>query len=82
MYVFVLGDPKFLSSFIEDSILVWVVVGSGAWRGSEEMWEEVGFWEDEKGKDAVGRSRWGRRWDSGDGGGDDRWWKVLNGDVS
>ena len=82
LYIFVLGGPDLFSLFIDDGILMWVVIGSGAGRGSEEVWEELGFQEDRERKDAVGRSRWSRRRDSGNGGNNDRWWKVLDWDVS
>ena len=38
-----LWNPKFLATIVDDSILVWVAVGSeGAGRGGEEVGGEVG----------------------------------------
>jgi hypothetical protein len=42
--VFFLGAPDFLATFIDDGVLVWVMVnGSGAGQGGEEVGEELGF---------------------------------------
>ena len=80
--VFILGGPNLFSTFVDNCVLVRVVVSSGARQGGEEMREELCFWEDGEGKDAARRSRWGRRWDNGDRGSDNGWQEVLNGDVS
>ena len=37
LYVFILRGPNSFTTFIDDCVLVWVVVGSGAWQGSEEI---------------------------------------------
>ena len=61
---------------------MWVVIGGGARRGSEEIGEEVGFWKDWEAKGATRGSRqgWGR--DDSDGGDNDGWQEVFNQDVS
>jgi hypothetical protein len=42
--IFVLRAPDFLTSFVDDGVLVRVVGnGGGAGRGGEEMGEELGF---------------------------------------
>ena len=79
--VFVLGGPNLLSLFVDDGVLVWVMVSGGAGQGSEELWEELSFGEDEEWKGMAGRSRRGRRWGSGNRSGDNRQREVLNWDV-
>ena len=37
LYVFVLGGPDLFSLFIDDGILMWVVIGGGAGWGGEEV---------------------------------------------
>ena len=63
--------------FVDDLVLVQVMVSSGAGWGSEKVGEEFGFGEDGKREDAVGRSRWGGRWDSGDWGDNDGQQEVF-----
>lgn len=46
--IFVLGGPNLLSLFVDDGVLVWVMVSGGAGQGSEELWEELSFGEDEE----------------------------------
>jgi hypothetical protein len=42
--LFFLRGPDLLTAFVDDGVLVGVaVVGNGARRGSEEVWEELGF---------------------------------------
>ena len=73
--------PDIFTMFVNDLVLVQVMVGSGAEWGSKEVWEKLGFWEDGEREDAMGRSRWGGRRDSGNRGSNDRQWKVLNWDI-
>ena len=80
--VLVLWGPNLLTAFIDNLILVWVMIGGGARRGSEEVREELGFWEDGEREDVVGRSRWGWGRDSSNGGSDNGRRKVFNWDVS
>ena len=82
LYVFVLWGPDPFSTFIDDCVLVWVVVGGGARRGSEEVGKEVSFWEDRETKGAARRSGRGRRQDGGNRGNNDGRWEVLNRDVN
>ena len=79
--VFVLGGPDLLAAFVDDGVLVWVMVGGGTRRGGKEVWEKFGFWEDGERENAAGRSgrSWG--WDDGDGGDNDRWQEVFYWDV-
>ena len=58
-----------------------VVIGNGAWWGSEEIGEEVSFWEDWETKGAARRSRWGWGWDDSNGGNNNGRREVLNRDV-
>ena len=84
--VFFLQDPELFSMFVDDRVLVRVVVGGGgAGQGDEEMrkgFELVVEWVVDDGGN-VFRSRgnrcWG--WDGEDGGSNDRRWEILNGDV-
>jgi hypothetical protein len=80
--VFVLWAPDFLTTFINNSVLVWMVSdSSGAGQGSEKMGEELGFQGDrewEINKDGGG---WGGRGDNCNGGFDDGRREVFNGDV-
>jgi hypothetical protein len=44
VYVLLLRTPKFLTTFVDNGVLVGVLVsGEVTSRGSEEMWEEVNF---------------------------------------
>ena len=74
LYVFILGDPNFLSTFVDDHVLVWVVVGGSTRWGGEEVGEELSFQEDREVKGVTRGSRWGRRWDNGNRGGNNRRW--------
>ena len=84
--VLFLRDPELFSTFVDDRVLVRVVVsGGGAGRGDEEVgkgFELMVEWVvDDRGN--VFRS-WGngcRGWDGEDGGSNDRRWEILNGDV-
>ena len=79
--ILVLGGPNLLASFIDNLVLVWVMVSGGARRGSEEVREELGFQEDREREDAMRRGRRGRRWDGGDRGSNDGWREVLYWDI-
>ena len=79
-------DPELFSMFVDDHVLVRVVVsGGGAGQGDEEVgkgFELVVEWVmDDRGD--VFRSRgngcWG--WDGEDRGSNDRRWEILNWDV-
>jgi hypothetical protein len=75
VYVFFLGTPKFLTVFVDNSILVGMLVNSKvASRGSEEVREEVNF-------NGEGKRLGSRGWECGDRGDDDGWGKVLTGDI-
>lgn len=82
LHVFILWGPDPFSAFVDDRILVWVVVGGGARQGSEEVGEEVGFWEDGETRDAARGSGQGGRRDYGNGGNNDGRQEVLDWDVS
>ena len=41
--IFILGGPNLFSAFIDDCVLVRVVVGGGARWGSKKVREELGF---------------------------------------
>jgi hypothetical protein len=80
--VFILGAPDLLATFVDDSVLVRVVGdGSDTRRGSEEMREELGFWGDREREIGEDRSGWSGQGDNGNGGFNDRWWEVLDGDI-
>ena len=77
--VFFLWDPELFSTFVDDRVLVRVVVsGGGAGRSDEEVgkgFELVVEWVvDDRGNGCRG-------WDGEDGGSNDRRWEVLNGDI-
>jgi hypothetical protein len=80
--VLFLRGPDLLTTFVDDSVLVGVaVVGSGARRGSEEVWEELSFvkaGEQEDGEDGSGRTGGG---DMSNGGGGDGRREVLDWDI-
>ena len=84
--VLFLRDPELFSTFVDNRVLVRVVVsGSGAGRGDEEVGkglELVVEWVVDNGGDVF--QSWGngcRGWDGEDGGSNDRRWEILNGDV-
>jgi hypothetical protein len=81
--VFILRTPDFLTTFIDNGVLMWVVGDGGGTRwGGKEMREELDFWGDgewEVREDGSGR---GRRGDNGNGGFSDRWQEVFYGDIS
>ena len=58
-HVLILGGPNLLTMLIDNLVLVWVVVGSGARWGGKEVWKEFGFWEDGERKDVAG---WEKEW--------------------
>ena len=84
--VLFLRNPELFSTFVDDRVLVRVVVsGCGTGRGGEEVGK--GFklmvkWVVDDGGD-VSRSRGNgcRGWDGEDWGSNDRRWEILNGDV-
>ena len=82
LYVFILRGPDPFAAFVDNGVLVWVVIGSGAGWGSEKVGEKVGFWKDREAKGVTRGSRWGGRRDSGDRGGNNGRQKVLDWDVS
>ena len=84
--VFFLQDPELFSTFVDDRVLVRVVVsGSGAGRGNEEVgkgFELVVEWVVDDGGNVFrsgGNGCWG--WDREDQGSNDRRWEILNRDV-
>jgi hypothetical protein len=83
VYVLLLGAPEFLAAFVNNSVLVRVLVsGEVASRGGEEVGEEFDFdkeREREDGKDGSGWA-WGR--DTGNRGFGDRRREIFDGDVS
>ena len=77
--VLFLQYPELFSMFVNDRVLVRVVVsGGGAGRGDEEVckgFELVVEWVVDDGGNGC------RGWDGEDGGSSDRRWEILNGDV-
>ena len=82
LHVLILWGPDSFAAFVDDGVLVWVVVGNGARRGSKEIGEEVGFWKDGEAKGMARRSGQGWERDNSNGGGDNGQQEVLDGDVS
>ena len=80
--ILVLGGPNLLASFVDDLVLVQVMVGGGARRGSEEVREELSFREDREREDTMRRGRRGGRRDGADRGGNDGQREVLYWDIS
>jgi hypothetical protein len=81
--VLILGAPDFLATFVNDGVLVRMVSdGGGARQGSEEVWEEFGFQGDGEREVGEDGSRQGRGGNNGNGGFNDGWQEVFNGDVS
>ena len=81
LYVFVLWGPNSFAVFVDDGVLVRVVIGGDARWGSEEVGEEVCFWKNREAKDATRGGRWGRRRDDSNGGSSDRRQEVFYWDV-
>ena len=84
--VFFLRDPELFSMFVDDCVLVQVVVsGGGAGRGGEEVgkgFELVVKWMMDDGGNVFRSGDNGcRGWDGEDGGSSDRRWEILNGNV-
>ena len=84
--VFFLRDPELFSTFIDNRVLVRVVVsGCGAGQGSEEVgkgFELMVEWVvDDGGNVFRSRGNGCRGWDREDGGSNDRRWEILNWDV-
>ena len=84
--VLFLQNPELFSTFVDDCVLVRVVVsGGGAGRGNKEVgkgFELVVKWVVDDGGDVFrsgGNGCWG--WDGEDGGSNDRRWEILNRDV-
>ena len=77
--------PDFLSTFVDDGVLMRVdVVGEGARRGGPEIREELVLGVeryDGEGELLEDRGRWGRRGNNGNRGFNDSRGKVLNWDV-
>ena len=81
-----LRDPELFSSFVNNCVLVRVVVSSGGARwGGEEVgkgFELVVKWVvDDGGNVFRSRDNGCRGWDGEDGGSNDRRWEILNWDV-
>ena len=80
--VFFLRDPELFSTFVDDHVLVRVVVsGGGAGQGNEEVCK--GFkWVVDNRRDVLRSGGNGcRGWDGENRGSNDRRWEILNGDV-
>jgi hypothetical protein len=74
--------PDLLTAFVDDGVLVGVaVIGDGARRGGEEVWEELGFVEVREREDGEDGSGWTWGGDTGDGGFCDGRREVLDWDV-
>ena len=79
-------DPELFSTFVDDRVLVQVVVsGGGAGQGVEEVgkgFELMVEWVvDDGGNVFRSRGNGCRGWDGEDGGSNDRRWEILNRDV-
>ena len=59
-HVLILGGPNLLTAFVDDLVLVWVMIGGGARWGGKEVREEFGLQEDREWEDAARRSGRGR----------------------
>ena len=84
--VLFLRDPELFSTFVDDHVLVQVVVsGGGAGRGGEEVgksFELMVEWVVDDGGNVFRSGGNGcRGWDGEDGGSNDRRWEILNWDV-
>jgi hypothetical protein len=80
--IFVLRAPDFLTAFVDNGILVWVVGDSGGTRrGGEEVREELSFRGDRERKIGKDGSWWGGRGNGGNGSFDDGRREIFNGDV-
>ena len=80
-----MGAPDLFSAFVNDGVLVRVdVVGEGAGRGGPEVRKELVLGvgrDDREGEFLEGGSRWGGRWNDGDGGFNDGGREIFNRDV-
>ena len=73
-----MGDPNFLATVVDDSVLMRVMIGGcGTWRGGEELGEVFDL-VSEGARDNEGGA-WG--WNGVDRSFNDGRGKVLNGDV-
>jgi hypothetical protein len=80
--VLILQTPDFLTMFIDDGVLMWVVGNSGgAGWGGKEVGEEFGFWGNRKWEERENRSGWGGGGDNGDEGFNNGWQEVFYRDV-
>jgi hypothetical protein len=80
--VLILQTPNFLTTFVDNGVLVWMVSDGGGTRwGSKEMWEEFSFQGDGKREVRKDRSGQSRRGNNGDENFNDGQRKFFNGDV-
>jgi hypothetical protein len=80
--IFILGTPDFLTAFVDNGVLVWVVSdSSSAGWGGEEVGEEFSFQGDGEQEIGEDRSRRGRRGNNGNRCFNNGRQEVFNGDV-